>query len=124
MTGVFTGRSPKDKYIVMDDTTKDTVWWAHPGNRSDNKPVDEKTWKHCYDLGSKQLTGKKLYVVDGYSGTNEDTRMCVRFVMEVAWQLILLKICLSGPPMPNWQISNLISSFLMQPRQSIPNGKP
>jgi phosphoenolpyruvate carboxykinase (ATP) len=91
MTGIFTGRSPKDKYIVMDDTTKDNVWWAHPGNRSDNKPVDDKVWKHCYDLGSRQLTGKKLYVVDGFAGTNADTRMCVRFIMEVAWQAHFVK---------------------------------
>lgn len=91
MTGVFTGRSPKDKYIVMDDTSKDTVWWAHPANRSDNKPVDAEVWKHCYNLGAKQLTGKKLYVVDGYAGTNADTRMCVRFIMEVAWQAHFVK---------------------------------
>jgi phosphoenolpyruvate carboxykinase (ATP) len=91
MTGIFTGRSPKDKYIVMDETSKNTVWWAGQGNRSDNKPVDEKVWKHCYNLGSSQLTGKKLYIVDGYAGTNEDTRMCVRFIMEVAWQAHFVK---------------------------------
>lgn len=91
MTGRFTGRSPKDKYIVMDDKTKDTVWWAHPSNRSDNKPVDQKVWKHCYKLGADQLTGKKLYVVDGYAGANEDTRICIRFIMEVAWQAHFVK---------------------------------
>lgn len=91
MTGIFTGRSPKDKYIVLDENTKDTVWWAHPSNRSDNKPVDKEVWNYCYGLGSKQLSGKKLYVVDGYAGTNHDTRIGVRFIMEVAWQAHFVK---------------------------------
>ena len=91
MTGVFTGRSPKDKYVVLDKNTKDTVWWAAPTNRSDNKPVDHAVWDHCYHLGARQLSGKKLYVVDGYSGTNLDTRLKVRFVMEVAWQAHFVK---------------------------------
>ncbi len=91
MTGKFTGRSPKDKYIVMDDTTKDTVWWAHSTNKSDNKPVDHKTWEYLYGLGAEELTGKKLYVVDGYAGANEDTRLKVRFILEVAWQAHFVK---------------------------------
>jgi len=91
MTGKFTGRSPKDKYIVYDDKTKDTVWWAEQAKTSDNKPVDDATWKHCYDLGSKQLSGKKLYVVDGYAGANPDSRIKVRFIMEVAWQAHFVK---------------------------------
>jgi phosphoenolpyruvate carboxykinase (ATP) len=91
MTGIFTGRSPKDKYIVLDETTKDNVWWAHPSNRSDNKPVDAEVWKHCYNLGAGQLSNKKLYVVDGYAGTNLDTRIGVRFIMEVAWQAHFVK---------------------------------
>jgi phosphoenolpyruvate carboxykinase (ATP) len=91
MTGVFTGRSPKDKYIVMDDKTKDTVWWAAPTNKSDNKPVDDKVWKHCYSLGAKQLSGKTLYVVDGFAGTNKDTRLRIRFILEVAWQAHFIK---------------------------------
>lgn len=91
MTGIFTGRSPKDKYIVLDENTKDTVWWAHPSNRSDNKPVDKGVWNHCYGLGAKQLSGKKLYIVDGYAGTNLDTRIGVRFIMEVAWQAHFVK---------------------------------
>ncbi len=86
MTGKFTGRSPKDKYIVYDDKTKDTVWWAKQAKTSDNKPVDDATWKHCYDLGAKQLSGKKLYIIDGYAGANSDSRIKVRFIMEVAWQ--------------------------------------
>jgi len=91
MTGKFTGRSPKDKYIVLDDKTKDTVWWAEQAKSSDNKPVDQATWKHCYDLGADQLSGKKLYVVDGYAGANPDSRIKVRFIMEVAWQAHFVK---------------------------------
>ena len=91
LTGRFTGRSPKDKYIVLDEKTKNTVWWAAPGVRSDNKPVDHATWEYCYDLGAKQLTGKKLYIMDGYAGTNKDTRLKIRFVMEVAWQAHFVK---------------------------------
>ncbi len=91
MTGIFTGRSPKDKYIVLDEMSKDTVWWAAPTNRSDNKPVDHAVWDHCYDIGAKQLSGKKLYVVDGFAGTNKETRMNIRFIMEVAWQAHFVK---------------------------------
>jgi len=91
MTGKFTGRSPKDKYIVLDDKTKDTVWWAEQAKSSDNKPIDHPTWEHLYNLGAKQLTGKKLYVVDGYAGANPDSRICVRFIMEVAWQAHFVK---------------------------------
>ncbi len=91
LTGRFTGRSPKDKYIVMDEKTRDTVWWAAPGVRSDNKPVDHETWENFYRLGSKQLSGKKLYVMDGFAGTNPDTRLKIRFIMEVAWQAHFVK---------------------------------
>ena len=91
MTGVFTGRSPKDKYILLDDKTKNTVWWAEQAKSSDNKPIDEKTWDHFYDLGAKQLSDKKLYVMDGFAGANEDSRLKVRFIMEVAWQAHFIK---------------------------------
>ncbi len=91
MTGIFTGRSPKDKYIVLDEKTKDTVWWAEQAKTSDNKPVGQEEWKHCYRLGAEELCGKRLFVVDGYAGANEDTRMKVRFVMEVAWQAHFVK---------------------------------
>lgn len=91
-TGIFTGRSPKDKYIVMDENTKDNVWWADPNKKgSDNKPIDHKTWEHLKGLTQKQLTGKKVYVMDGYCGANENSRMCVRFVSEVAWQAHFVK---------------------------------
>jgi phosphoenolpyruvate carboxykinase (ATP) len=91
MTGKFTGRSPKDKYIVLDDKTKDNVWWADQAKSSDNKPVDAATWEHCYKLGAEQLSNSILYVVDGYAGANPDSRLKVRFVMEVAWQAHFVK---------------------------------
>ena len=86
MTGVYTGRSPKDKFIVDDANSHDTVWWTTPGYPNDNKPVTESTWAAVKDLAIKQLSGKRLFVVDGFCGANKDTRMKVRFVMEVAWQ--------------------------------------
>jgi len=91
-TGVFTGRSPKDKYVVMDETTKDTVWWkTDKAKSSDNKPITREVWDHGYDLASSQLSGKRLFVVDCYCGANEDSRLKVRFIMEVAWQAHFVK---------------------------------
>ena len=86
MTGVFTGRSPKDKYIVMDENSKDTVWWTTEGYKNDNHPMPEKTWAVVKDLAKKELSNKRLFVVDAFCGANKDTRMAVRFIMEVAWQ--------------------------------------
>ena len=86
MTGEFTGRSPKDKFIVMDENSKDTVWWTTPEYKNDNKPATEEAWAACKELALKELSGKKLYVVDGFCGANKDTRMAVRFIVEVAWQ--------------------------------------
>ncbi len=86
MTGVYTGRSPKDKFIVDDANSHDKVWWTTLGYPNDNKPVNEETWAALKDLAVKQLSGKRLFVVDGFCGANKDTRMKVRFIMEVAWQ--------------------------------------
>ena len=86
MTGVYTGRSPKDKFIVMDETSKDTVWWTSDEYKNDNKPTTPETWKVLKEIADKELSNKKLYVVDGFCGANEGTRMAVRFIMEVAWQ--------------------------------------
>ena len=86
MTGVFTGRSPKDKYIVMDENSKDTVWWTTDAYKNDNHPMTEETWAVVKDLAKKELCNKKLYVVDAFCGANKDTRMAVRFIVEVAWQ--------------------------------------
>ena len=86
MTGVYTGRSPKDKFIVLDENSKDTVWWTTEEYKNDNKPATEEAWKACKTLAVDELSNKKLYVVDGFCGANKDTRMAVRFIMEVAWQ--------------------------------------
>ena len=91
MTGVYTGRSPSDKYIVMDENSKDTVWWTSPEFKNDNHPMSEEVWAAVKDLAMKELSGKKLYVVDAFCGANADTRMNVRFVMEVAWQAHFVK---------------------------------
>ncbi|MBF0193154.1 MAG: phosphoenolpyruvate carboxykinase (ATP) [Magnetococcales bacterium] len=86
MTGIFTGRSPKDKYIVEDAISKDTVWWWEADNRSDNKPMNQKQWQHCKGLVVNQLSNKRLFVVDAFCGANDTSRLKVRFIVEVAWQ--------------------------------------
>ena len=86
MTGIYTGRSPKDKYIVMDETSKDTVWWTTEGYKNDNHPMTEETWATVKDIAKKELSNKRLFVVDAFCGANADTRMAVRFIVEVAWQ--------------------------------------
>ena len=86
MTGVYTGRSPKDKFLVYDETSKDTVWWTSEEYKNDNKPVTPATWDALKEIATKELSGKKLYVVDAFCGANPHTRLKVRFVMEVAWQ--------------------------------------
>jgi phosphoenolpyruvate carboxykinase (ATP) len=91
LTGEYTGRSPKDKFIVMDDTTRDSYWWNGNGTKNDNKPIDTAVWNDLKALAAKQLSGKKLYIVDGFCGANKDTCMKVRFVMEVAWQAHFVK---------------------------------
>ncbi|MCD8160877.1 MAG: phosphoenolpyruvate carboxykinase (ATP) [Clostridiales bacterium] len=91
MTGVYTGRSPKDKFIVMDENSKDTVWWTTPGYPNDNHPASEETWAAVKAIAQQELSGKKLYVVDAFCGANKDTRMAIRFIMEVAWQAHFIK---------------------------------
>lgn len=91
-TGIFTGRSPKDKYIVRDSKTENTVWWKSESSPvSDNKPISQETWNYCKGLAATQLSGKKLYIVDCFCGANENTRLKVRFIMEVAWQAHFVK---------------------------------
>lgn len=89
-TGIFTGRSPKDKYIVRDDTTKDTLWWSDQG-ANDNKAIDQNVWNDLKDLVTRQLSGKRLFVIDGYCGANPDTRLSIRVITEVAWQAHFVK---------------------------------
>ena len=86
MTGIYTGRSPKDKFIVMDENSKDTVWWTTPEYPNDNHPASEETWAAVKKIAQEELSGKRLFVVDAFCGANKDTRMAVRFFMEVAWQ--------------------------------------
>jgi phosphoenolpyruvate carboxykinase (ATP) len=91
MTGEFTGRSPKDKYIVEDEATKDTIWWNSPKAPNDNKPISTATWSALKETTVNQLSGKRLFVVDAFCGANENTRLKVRFIMEVAWQAHFVK---------------------------------
>ncbi|UAY96021.1 phosphoenolpyruvate carboxykinase (ATP) [Dickeya dadantii] len=91
-TGIFTGRSPKDKYIVRDDVTRDTVWWSDQGKgKNDNHPLSQETWQHLKQLVTRQLSGKRVFVVDAFCGANADTRLKVRFITEVAWQAHFVK---------------------------------
>ncbi len=91
MTGIYTGRSPKDKYIVMDENSKNTVWWTSDEYKNDNHPMSEETWGKVKALAQKELSGKRLFVMDAFCGANKDTRMAIRFVMEVAWQAHFVK---------------------------------
>ena len=91
MTGIYTGRSPKDKFIVVDDNSKDTVWWTSDEYKNDNHPATQEAWKAVKDIALKELSGKKLYVVDAFCGANKDTRMAIRFIVEVAWQAHFVK---------------------------------
>ena len=97
MTGVYTGRSPKDKYIVMDANSKNTVWWTSDEFKNDNHPMSESVWATVKDLAVKELSNKKLYVVDAFCGANTDTRMAVRFIVEVAWQAHFIKNMFIAP---------------------------
>ncbi len=91
MTGVYTGRSPKDKYIVMDKNSENTVWWTTDEYKNDNHPMSEETFEYVKGLAKKQLSGKRLFVMDAFCGANKDTRMAIRFIMEVAWQAHFVK---------------------------------
>ena len=86
MTGIYTGRSPKDKFIVMDDNSKDTVWWTSDDYKNDNHPASQKAWEAVKEIAKKELSGKRLFVVDAFCGANKNTRMAIRFIVEVAWQ--------------------------------------
>ncbi len=86
MTGIYTGRSPKDKFFVEDEVSKNTIWWTSDDYKNDNKPITPKTWDALKAIADKELSDKTLYVVDAFCGSNKDTRLAVRFIMEVAWQ--------------------------------------
>ena len=97
MTGIYTGRSPKDKFIVMDENSKDTVWWTSDEFKNDNHPCSEETWKAVKSLAVNELCNKKLYVMDVFCGANKDSRMAIRFIMEVAWQAHFVKNMFINP---------------------------
>ena len=97
MTGIYTGRSPKDKFIVMDENSKNTVWWTSDEFKNDNHPCSEDTWKAVKDIALEELSNKKLYVMDVFCGTNADSRMAIRFIMEVAWQAHFVKNMFIAP---------------------------
>ena len=109
MTGIYTGRSPKDKYIVMDANSKDTVWWTSPEYPNDNHPMSEEVWDRVKVLAKKQLCGKNLFVVDAFCGANKDTRIAVRFIMEVAWQAHFVTNMFIKPTAE--ELENFVPSF-------------
>ncbi|PLX03104.1 MAG: phosphoenolpyruvate carboxykinase (ATP) [Marinilabiliales bacterium] len=111
MTGIFTGRSPKDKYIVLDDKTKDTVWWSEQAKSSDNKPINNDVWEKMYSIGTKELSNQRLFVVDGYAGANENSRLKVRFIVEVAWQAHFVKNMLIRPS--EEELENFVPDFVV-----------
>jgi phosphoenolpyruvate carboxykinase (ATP) len=111
-TGIFTGRSPKDKYVVLDELTRDTVWWKSDlAKVSDNKPISQEIWNHCKNISSNQLSGKKLFVVDCFCGANENTRLNVRFILEVAWQAHFVKNMFIRPG--EAELENFIPDFVV-----------
>ncbi len=97
MTGIYTGRSPKDKYIVMDENSKNTVWWTSDEYKNDNHPISENVWAELKKIATKELSNKRLFVVDAFCGANKDTRMAVRFIVEVAWQAHFIKNMFIAP---------------------------
>ncbi|MCI5647960.1 MAG: phosphoenolpyruvate carboxykinase (ATP) [Fusicatenibacter sp.] len=106
MTGIYTGRSPKDKFIVVDENSKDTVWWTSDEYKNDNHPASQETWDAVKKIALDELSNKKLYVVDAFCGANKDTRMAIRFIMEVAWQAHFVKnmfICPSDEELENFE---------------------
>ncbi|MBS6209328.1 MAG: phosphoenolpyruvate carboxykinase (ATP) [Proteus hauseri] len=111
-TGIFTGRSPKDKYIVRDDVTRDTVWWADQGKgKNDNKPLSQDVWNDLKSLVTNQLSGKRLFVVDAFCGANADTRLKVRFITEVAWQAHFVKNMFIRPEQE--ELENFTPDFIV-----------
>jgi phosphoenolpyruvate carboxykinase (ATP) len=110
-TGIFTGRSPKDKYIVDEETSRDNVWWAGPGRKSDNKPISVEVWNDLYNNSAQELSGKNIYVQDGFAGTNHDTRISIRVITEVAWQAHFVKNMFIRPN--EEELANFKPDFVM-----------
>jgi len=111
-TGIFTGRSPKDKYVVVDDETRNNVWWNIPGKKSsDNKPITTEAWEHLKKISQEQLSNKNLYVMDLWCGANKDTRLSIRFITEVAWQAHFVKNMFIRPPQED--LENFVPDFVV-----------
>lgn len=124
-TGIFTGRSPKDKYIVREPSSEQHVWWADPSKKksSDNKPISQEVWEHLKKISAQQLTGKKLYVVDAFCGANENSRICVRFIMEVAWQAHFVKNMFIRPTKEEEQVFKPDFVVMVASKTTNPNWK-
>ena len=118
-TGIFTGRSPKDKYIVLDEKTKDTVWWTSEAAKNDNKPMNQATWQSLKDLVTNQLSRKRLFVVDGFCGASEHDRIAVRIVTEVAWQAHFVKNMFIRPT--EEQLKNFEPDFVVMNGSKVTN---
>ena len=108
-TGIYTGRSPKDKYIVKDKTTEDNFWWTSSDRKNDNKPISQEVWEDLKLNVTKQLSNKKLYIIDAFCGANKDTCLKVRFVMEVAWQAHFVKNMFIRPSQE--ELKNFVPDF-------------
>ena len=119
MTGIYTGRSPKDKYIVMDENSKDTVWWNSQEYPNDNHPMSEETWAAVKDLAKKELSNKRLFVVDAFCGANKDTRMAVRFIVEVAWQAHFVTNMFIKPTAEEFENLSRTLSYTMLQKQKL-----
>ena len=119
MTGVYTGRSPKDKFIVVDENSKDTVWWTSDEYKNDNHPASQEAWEAVKEIAKKELSNKKLYVVDAFCGANKDTRMAIRFIVEVAWQAHFV----TSQLLKNLRTSNLTSQYTTLLKQKLKTTK-
>ena len=111
MTGIYTGRSPQDKFIVMDENSKDTVWWTSDEYKNDNHPASEETWAAVKKLAVEELCNKKLYVVDAFCGADADSRMAIRFIMEVAWQAHFVENMFIQPTAE--ELENFVPDFVI-----------
>jgi len=116
MTGIYTGRSPKDKYIVMDKNSKDTVWWTTDGYKNDNHPLSEENWAKLKVLAQKQLSGKRLFVMDAFCGANKDTGWPSASSWKWPGRLTSSRTCSSSPARKNWPPLSLTSSCTPPPR--------
>ena len=123
MTGIYTGRSPKDKFIVKDETTKDTIWWTSEDHPNDNKPVSKEVWDSVKKIALDELSNGKLFVVDAFCGANKDTRMSIRFIVEIAWQAHFVTNMFIKPT--DEELENFEPDFIVYnaSKASIPNYK-